>query len=602
MPMRLRMDQLVCLAIATVFVFALPGAARAEGGIATFNVKDFGATGIKADNAQKAIQGAIDACSRAGGGRVYLPPGDYTSGTLYLRSHIRFYLEAGATLYASKDHSIYSLPAPYTGRTDKSWLNSLLMGVDLENVTIEGRGTIDGQAEYVWSKADHSDIPDWPPAGTPLPPLDVQGEIERRTAQPGITFDWDHRPYFGHITYNTVMSILKSKELGQPLMRSFPTAYPNNWEPHLIVLLRCKDVRIAGITFVRSPSWDIYPYACERLTIDGIYMYTSLHDGVWADGIDPDGCKDVHISNSTIETGDDAIVFYSTNSWGPALPCENITVTNCRLTSASSAIKFCDGNMNAVRNVTVDNCVIDGANRGIAFMVAQGGYVANVVLSNLVINTHRYDWFWWGDGDPIHFMIERGNEKLGQVADPNRAGDQPAGSIHDVIIRNVIAHGQGSCVITGHPDSWLYNISLENVRLFIAHDPASLYDKAVNAMQFRYARNLKVKDLEVHWEKPDWVNWKSALYFEDVDGLKLQGFAGGPAKPQTDIPAVVLDKVSNATVLNAAPGDGTQVFVKVKGATSRRIYITGSALHDVKAPYQLDPDVKPDAVKAVNNY
>jgi hypothetical protein len=292
-------------------------------------------------------------------------------------------------------------------------------------------------------------------------------------------------------------------------------------------------------------------------------------------------------------------VFYSTDGWGAALPCENITVTNCRLTSASSGIKFCDGNMNAVRNVTVDNCVIDGSNRGIAFMVALGGYVSNVVLSNLVINTHRYDWFWWGDGDPIHFMIERGNEKLGQPAGPK---DRPAGAIRNVIIRNVVAHGQGSCIITGHPDSWLENISIENLRLFIAHNPDTLYDKASNAMQFRYARNLKLKDVDVVWEKPDWVNWKSALYFEDVDGLRVQGFTGTPSKPDTDLPAIVLDKVANASIQNAAPGAGTNVFLKVQGSNSGKIYLIGSELHDVKIPVELDSTVNKDAVIQANNF
>ena len=58
---------------------------------------------------------------------------------------------------------------------------------------------------------------------------------------------------------------------------------------------------------------------CQRLNIDGVYIYTSLKEAVWADGIDPDGCKDVHISNSTIETGDDAIVFYSVDDlWAAA--------------------------------------------------------------------------------------------------------------------------------------------------------------------------------------------------------------------------------------------------------------------------------------------
>jgi hypothetical protein len=584
-----------------VLLLIFPALGRAEESTATFNVRNYGATGNKADNAQKAIQSAIDACAKAGGGRVYLPPGDYTSGTLYLRSHVRFYIEAGATLYASQDHSTYTLPEVYANRPSSGWLHSLFMGFDLEDITIEGRGTVDGQAEYVWRAGKMRYLSGASNTPTPRVPLDVQGEIERRTVQPGSKVVWNNNPYFGHITYNAVLAQEKAAALGQPLMRSFPKGNdePGAWYPHMIVLFRCKDVRISGLSFLHSPSWNIYPYACERLTIDGIHMYTSLHDGVWADGIDPDGCKDLRISNCTIETGDDAIVFYSTNSWGPALPCENITVTNCRLTSASSGVKFCDGNMNCVRNVTVDNCVIIGSNRGIAFMVAQGGYVSNVVLSNLVIDTHRYDWFWWGDGDPIHFMIERGSEKLGQ---PDKPGEPPAGSIRNVIIRNVIAHGQGSCVITGHPTSWLENISLENIRLFISTNPSSLYDKAVNAVQFRYARNLKVKDLEVTWEKPEWVNWQSALYFEDVDGLRLQGFMGGPAKPGTEIPAVVLDKVNDAAILDAQPRPGTQVFIKVKGATSQKIYLTGSELHDVKTPYKLDADVKPGTVKAVNNF
>ena len=102
--------------------------------------------------------------------------------------------------------------------------------------------------------------------------------------------------------------------------------------------------------------------------------------------------------------------------------------------------------MNCVRNVTVDNCVITDSNRGIAFMVTMGGYVENVVLSNLVVNTHRYDWFWWGDGDPIYFMIET---QTGANRRARRRHDRPAGSIRHVIIRNIIAHGQGTCLITG---------------------------------------------------------------------------------------------------------------------------------------------------------
>jgi hypothetical protein len=116
----------------------------AEGNVSIFNVKNYGATGKKADNAQKAIQKAVDACAEAGGGTVYLPPGEYTSGTIHLRSHVRLYVETGATLFASQDSAVF----------DKS---TLLYGEDLENISIEGRGTVDGQAEYEWRLNDIDD-------------------------------------------------------------------------------------------------------------------------------------------------------------------------------------------------------------------------------------------------------------------------------------------------------------------------------------------------------------------------------------------------------------------------------------------------------------
>jgi hypothetical protein len=510
-------------------------------------VKNYGATGIKADDEQKAIQTAVDACAKAGGGTVYVPPGEYTSGTIHLRNHVRFYIETGATLYADTNPAHYDRPA-------------LLYAEDSQNITIEGRGTVEGQAQYVWQKNEE---------------------------------------HYVDIEINRVMAQASSDARGKQLMRPYPKGQPNQEYPHMIQLRRCKDVRIAGLSFLHSPSWTINPYGCERLVIDGIYIYTNPCEAVWADGIDPDGCKDVRICNCTIETGDDSIVFYSMNWYGPALPCENITITNCRLTSASAALKFCDGNINCVRNVTVDNCVITGSNRGIAFMVYDGGYVENVVLSNLVINCHRFDWFWWGDGDPIYFTIQRRSESNHE---PDKPGEPPAGSIRHVIIRNVIAHGQGTCLITGHPKSWLDDISLENVKLFISTNPASPYDKSIHAMYFQYAKNIKVKDVEVNWEKPEWEKWQSALAFEDVRGLKVDNFLGGPAKPQTNDPAVLLDEVEDAAICNSRARPGTQVFLQVKGPASRKIYLVGNELHDAAKAFEIDTDVKEGTVDAVNNF
>src|SRR5207249_2163314 len=120
-----------------VTLFMSVGAVVSQAKADIFNVKDYGATGKKADNARTAIQKAIDACAKAGGGIVYLPPGDYTSGTIHLRSHVRFWIEAGATLFSAEEDAAFD--------TD-----GLLFGEDLINISIEGRGTINGQSEYDW--------------------------------------------------------------------------------------------------------------------------------------------------------------------------------------------------------------------------------------------------------------------------------------------------------------------------------------------------------------------------------------------------------------------------------------------------------------------
>jgi hypothetical protein len=501
-----------------------------------FNVKDFGATGIKEDLAQEAIQKAVDACAAAGGGTVFIPPGQYTSGTIHLRSHVRLFAEAGATVYSLHDKSRFDQDA-------------LLYGEDLVDVAIEGRGVFNGEGAY-----------------------------DRR-------LKGDHEDDF--IRPNQV----EMEKLGLPLMRAFPKPDQTG---KMVLLVRCADVRIAGVSFIDSPSWTMHPVQCERVVIDGIYIRTSLKDGVWADGIDPDGCKDVRISNCTIETGDDALVFYSMDWFGPAKPCENITVTNCRLSSASSAIKFCDGNIAGIRNVTIDNCVITSSNRGIAFMTFDGGAVENIILSNLTIDTVRYEWFWWGDGEPFHFNIKKRSEVHASWP-PEK--DHPAGAIRNVKIQNVIARGYGSSVCNGHPDSWLDGISFDNVKLTVAHDPGAAYDKAVHGLVFKQARNLRLEDVEIVWEGPASDKWRSALALEEVQGLVLDGVTAAQAPGADASPAVLMDQVADAVIRNCRAADGTGTFLGLAGAGTRDILLERNDLRKARLPYSFSAGALPQALR-----
>jgi len=535
------MKKLTCLVLNRFCWFICLSLLNITGFSQIYNVKDYGATGNKDQNAQQAIQKTIDACASKGGGTVYLPVGDYTSGTIHLKSNIRFYIEAGATLYSIKDSNAFNKAKP-----------ALIFGEDLHDISIEGRGTVNGQAAYDWKlNYIQDDL--------------IRANFEAETAT------------------------------GKPLMRSFPK---NDQYGHLIMLINCENVRIEGVSLINSPSWTLRPIHCRQLVIDGINIYTSTKYAVWADGIDPDGCQHVRINNCNVETGDDALVLWSMDWFGPAQTCEDITVTNCRFTSASCGIKFCDGNIGGIKHVTISNCVIIGSNRGIGFMDYYGGEVSDVILSNLNISCIRYDWFWWGDGDPLYFDVRKRSE-VSKGLDPKL--DTKAGKIKRVLITNVIANGKGSSMCLGHPESWMEDITLDNFKLYISHDTASDYDKAVYALKFRYVKNLTLRNVDIYWGTPPAPKWSSALYLQDIDGLKLDGINVRQAKIGTTTPAVLFEQVQNATIKNCDAQAGTGTYLGLTGDKTKNILIYNNDFSNVKTPYTFDPPIAPAAIRSEMN-
>ncbi len=313
--------------------------------ISLFNVRDFGASGRKDDDARTAIQAAIDACAAVGGGMVYFPPGEYTSGTLHLRSHVRVHLKLVQRC----------IPARTRNAFDK---HGLFYAEGVENITLEGRGTVHGQATYEWRLHD---IKDWY-----IYPNQVLAE------QGGRAFD-ALLPHAGFV-----------------------------WQPGAVrALHRC--AHHATCRFSHSPSWTMHLCGCERLVIDGVYVCSSLKYGVWADGIDPDGCKDVcnlqlHHRDRRRRAGVLLIGSSAMARRGRARTSRSPTAA-CPRPPARSSFAMATRTPSAMWSI--DNCVITDSNRGIAFMVFDGGVLENIVMTNLTIECRPFDWFWWGDGDPI---------------------------------------------------------------------------------------------------------------------------------------------------------------------------------------------------------
>ena len=116
-----------------------------------FNVRNYGAAGDGKHLETAAINKAIEACAKAGGGTVYLPPGKYLTGTLVLKSHVILDLDAGATILGSENPEDYpTCKDPWGG--DRAEISSLIYAEDAENVTITGRGTINGQGQVWWQR------------------------------------------------------------------------------------------------------------------------------------------------------------------------------------------------------------------------------------------------------------------------------------------------------------------------------------------------------------------------------------------------------------------------------------------------------------------
>jgi len=202
----------------------------------------------------------------------------------------------------------------------------------------------------------------------------------------------------------------------------------------------------------------------------------------------------------------------------------------------------------------------------------------------------RHAWFWWGDGDPIHFNIKRRSEVDGQ----NVANGPPAGKIRNVILRDIIARGQGTSGINGHPDSWLENITIDNLHLTLTHDPSNPLEKATDALKLRWACNVRLRDVEVQWGEPASQKWRSALSAEDVQDADFSDLALRGARP--DQPALRLVNAGRITLRNARPQAGDAVFLTVAGPGSHDIRLPGADPSLSPAMVQIGPEVPAGAI------
>jgi polygalacturonase len=490
-----------------------------------FDVKAHGATGVRTDNATAACQTAIDACTAAGGGTVYVPPGDYSVGMLQLKDNVTLSVEAGATLFLLQDNAHFP-----RGR------RAMLYAENAVNIGIAGRGTLDGLAQYEF--------------------------VPMRGVDPEIT---------------------KEIEIARAAGVDMRRYYRVGVQTYMCILNNCRQVHFRDISIIHSPLWNVRLNDCDRVTVHGVYIYSDLEKGVNADGIDIVSSRNVTISDSIIETADDAIVLKAIAREGqPARTVENVTVTNCVLTSSSTALMIGTETQADIRHVLFNNCVIRNSNKGFGINVQDGAVVSDVIVSNLTVETSRRHWNWWGSAELCKLVLKK------------RTPESRLGAIRDITVANVTARVRGTSTIVGHPERPIENVRLSNVTITML--PENAPDKrAEDALLVERVQGVQIRDLSVRWnEEETEAKWRSALVLRKVSVFDVDGFKGRQGLRSSNAAPILIEDADQGAIRNGEATEGSRRLVHVDGAATRDVTISGSRFPSAAVTATFErPDLKP---------
>jgi len=460
------------------------------------NVRRYGACGDAHTPDTAAFQAAIDTCHEQGGGTVWVPAGQYVTGTIFFRDNITLHLEAGAILLGSTCPDDYPiLPNRWQGEQQSAHA-PLITGENLQNIAIVGRGTVDGRGELWWDA---------------------------------------HR----------------KKTLTYP-------------RPRLIGFTACTNVLIENITLINSPSWTINPVRCSNVRIHGVTI-TNPPDSPNTDGINPDSCSLVRISDCLISAGDDCIALKSGAENERAelrAPCRDITITNCTLERGHGGIVIGSEMSGGVQNVVVSNCVFIGTDRGIRLKSrrGRGGTVENVRITNLIMDgvlcpftmNLYYGCGAWGD----EFVSDKSAKALD-------AGTPRFRHIHisHVIARNAkIAAG----FIYGLSEMPIEDISLSDISVSFTDGAEPHYPEMADGLEkmlqagffIRNTRRIRLEHVE--------VTNQIGVAYDLGDSADVEIFASGTSTPDHAAPIISMQNLSDVNVHHCR-AVGAGLFLRFEG-------------------------------------
>ena len=467
------------------------------------NIIDLGAKSSNTTENTAIIQKAIDEVSAAGGGQVIVPAGRFVTGVLYFKSNVDLHLEKYAVLAGSTRRTDY-------GPSSKA--SALLVADNVNNISITGKGIIDGQGEallkdiYVMLHAGTLQDKEWQ---TENPWHQVRPEEENR--------------------------------------------------PKIINFNNCDKVTIKGITLRNALCWVQRYNKCSNILMDSIEVESNVF---WNnDGVDFVDCKNVKCANSFFNADDDGICLKSEDRNSR---CENIYVADCVVRSSANAVKLGTASWGGFKNISIKNIkVFDTFRSAIAIEAVDGGVLENIDVRNIkATNTGNAILVRLGHRNKDSVVSQLRNVYIGnmEVEVPRTKPDigynmeGPAKRYpHNVFPSSVTG-------IPGHP---VQNVLIENVNIvyqggadkakacFGLDSLAKVPEKIPDYPEFsmfgelpawgfyvRHVEGIQFKNVQVSYKEDD---FRPAMVFDDVKGLSLNQVEIPTAK---EMPVIVMRQVT----------------------------------------------------------
>jgi polygalacturonase len=484
-----------------------------------FEVSSFGAKGDGHHLDTHAVNKAIDAAAKAGGGTVHFGPGTYLCYSIHLQSNVSLYLETGATIKAAgtATHGQYDAPEPnesnhYQDFGHTHFHNSLIWGENIHDAAILGPGLIDGEnalsrgwsfgttkpAEEIWIESPDDDDSDDSDSDEPTTQgsnalLMGAGQTDMSAPNPSTipTTQPSTRWWSGHWRLWTPPSPdMPTDDYQAEFATTQPTSEPSTQPAthpdyptekdtlasgianKAIAIRGAHHVVIRDVSIYEGGHFGILATAVDGLTIDNVKIDTNR------DGMDIDCCRDVHVSNCSVNSPhDDGICLKSSYALGYVRDTQNVTIANCYVTGGYREGSLLDGTFHRLtpedtkgnhynrtgriklgtesnggfKNIAISNCILDDC-EGLAIESVDGGVVENVAVSNLIIR----------DCTSAPIFIRLGSRLRGPKETTT------VGAIRHINISDVIAQSLAqryAVILSGIPGAEIEDVHLHNICL-----------------------------------------------------------------------------------------------------------------------------------------